>query len=512
MAAQRDAMQEVDLEDEAPDDLPVGAAGLPSGPDDPLGRRRARLLRWWPVAVLAVAGVVATQLVLDTRERQRVDAARELDRVVGHDVGPDLVVTPVGRGWDHWRLMLGIEAGDLRVGADESTVGEPRGVTAVDATSGDVVWRTAVEATGPAPGGALPDSPVCSAGDAPVEEIRCLVQDRSAGETDASGYVAQGPLTRSRLLTLEAATGAVLAERELAPVSTAFASGRYLVVVEELEGVVQVRAEDLATGAAAWSTTLPEVPDAVALDQEQAAVFAPGIGVEAGHVFVHHAMRGAALRLSDGALEASGRSVWLGRGDRILTTGEDGYTWLRGTDGTGTARVLGNELQLTVDDGSVPGLDLLSDTRTGVGVISAVEPATGATVWSHEVSDWADGSMVLLDGVLYGADTTAVWALDARDGSVRWRTERGRVDAVDDGDGTSTWSSMWVSPMTDGRQLLLVQYDGDQPVLSAWSLASGAKLWTTALPEEAGDQLVVWDHQMYGGGEAMVRLDDAADE
>ncbi|VTR76157.1 PQQ-binding-like beta-propeller repeat protein [Cellulomonas hominis] len=508
MAAQRDAMQEVDLEDEAPDDLPVGTSGLPSGPDDPLRRRRARLLRWWPVAVLAVAGVVATQLVLDTRERQRVDAAREVEGVVGHDVGPALTATPVGRGSSQWRLMFGVEAGDLRVAADESTVGEPRGVTAVDAASGDVVWRTAFEETGPAAGAALPESPVCSAGDAPVEEVLCVVQDRSAGETDASGYLGPGPLTRTRLLTLDVATGAVLAERELAPVSMAFASGRYLVVAEEVEGVVQVRAEDLATGDAEWVATLPEVPYDAGLDQEPAGVFAPGMGVQAGHVFVHRSMSAAALRLSDGALEASGRSVWLGRGDRILTTGEDGYTWLRGTDGTGTARVLGNPLQLTVDDGSVPGLDLLSDTRTGVGVVSAVEPATGATVWSHEVPDWAEGSAVLLDGVLYGADTTAVWALDARDGSVRWRTERGRVDAIDDDDGTS----MWVSPMTDGRQLLLVQYEGDQPVLSAWSLGSGAHLWTTPLPEEAGQQLVVWDHELFGGGEAVVRLDDAADD
>jgi outer membrane protein assembly factor BamB len=506
MGATRDGMQEVDLAEvdldlAPPDDLVPHPA---PDRDAVLRRRRARLLRWWPVAALAVAGVVTTQLVIDARERQRVEAARGVDGVVAEDVGPDVTVTPAGHGWDRWRLLLGIVAGDLRVAADESVAGEPRTVTAADAVSGERVWRTAVEEAPADPGAALADPPVCSAGDAPVVQVWCVVQDRGPGSPqDDSGYAAPGPITRSRLVTLDAATGAVLAERVLAPVATALVAGDLLVVVEVEQGAARARAEDLGTGRIRWVTDLPAPPPEAV---ELVGTLAPGLSIEAGHVLVHQPLSGASLRLSDGTLEASGIDVSLGRGDRLVSAGSDGYTWLRGTDGTGTARVLADPLYLTVDDGSVPDLDLLVDSRTGATVLSAVDPATGATVWEHEAPDWVDGSQILLDGVLYGGDATAVWALDIRDGTQRWRTEQGRAAPTEHQDGTSGWSSTWLTPMTDGRQLLLVQYEDEQPLLSAWSLASGAHLWSSPLPAEAGQQLTVWGHAMYGGDGDLVQV------
>jgi outer membrane protein assembly factor BamB len=506
MGAQRDAMQEVELADDGPEsatadgfDQPPGAEG-----DEVLRRRRTRLRRWWPVAVVAVAGVVTTQLVLDARERQRVDAARGLEGVVGYDVGPDLVATPVGHGWDHWRLVNGIAAGDLRVGGDESVEGEPRGVSAVDGASGDVVWRTAVEETAVPAGNGLPEAPDCSADDPPVTQIWCVVHDRGPQPAEEAGYVPQGPIVRSRLLTLDAATGTLLAERELAPGSNALVSGGLLLVVEAAQGgAMHARSEHLATGGVGWATDLPALPEDA---QESMGSYAPGLTVDAGHVIVQQPLSAVSLRLSDGAVEAEGLGVWLGRGDRLATSGADGYTWLRGTDGTGTAKVLGTMISLTVDDGSVPGLDLFSDSRTGVGIVSAVDPRTGEAVWQYEVEEWLDGSMILLDGVLYGGDATGVWALDARDGTERWRSERDAV-AEPSADGTSHWSSWWVSPMTDGRRLLLVQDPGDGPELSAWSLEAGEPLWTAPLPDGAGDQLNVWDHKLYGGeGEDLVRV------
>jgi outer membrane protein assembly factor BamB len=507
MGAQRDAMQEVELADDGPESVTADGLDQPPGAegDEVLRRRRTRLRRWWPVAVLAVAGVVTVQLVLDARERQRVEAARGLEGVVGYDVGPGLVATPVGHAWDHWRLVDGIAAGDLRVGADESVEGEPRGVSAVDAASGDVVWRTVVEETAVPAGNGLPDSPACSAGDPPVTQIRCVVHDRGPQPAEEAGYVPPGPIVRTRLLTLDVATGTLLAERELAPGSNALVSGELLLVVEAAQGgAMHARSEHLATGEVEWVTDLSALPEDA---QESIGSYAPGVTVDAGHVIVQQSLSAVSLRLSDGAVEAEGMSVWLGRGDRLGTSGADGYTWLRGTDGTGTARVLGTMISLTVDDGSVPGLDLISDARTGVGIVSAVDPRTGETVWEHEVEEWLDGSMILLDGVLYGGDATAVWALDARDGTERWRSERDVV-AQPSADGTSHWSSWWVSPMTDGRRLLLVQDSGDGPELAAWSLEAGEPLWTAPLPDGAGDQLSVWRHELYGGeGADLVRVD-----
>lgn len=486
-----DGMQEVELADAAP------AAGPGPGdavPDEDAARRRRRrraVLRWWPAAVVAVVAVAGSQVVLDARERARVDRAREQPGVVGYDVRPDLAARPVDPG-DVPRA--GVDVGDHRVLAAEVVPGEPRAVHAVDATSGDEVWRTVVEDVGLAAELGSRDYPQCWAGDPPVEQVLCFVQDIPTRDLGDGAYEVDPPV-RSRLLTLDAGTGALVGERELAPRAHAVVVGGDLLRAEVVADGVRVVAEDLASGDVRWSAEPPV--DARALDGVPDV--SPYVWATGAHVVVQLSQQSWSLDRADGRVEVTGSGVSVGRDERLITTAmDDGLTRLHGADGSGDVLAVGMPVTLGVDDGSVPGLDLLSDVDQGDRRVRAVDPSTGAQVWEHVLVGPAEATLTLLDDVLYGADGGAVWAIDARDGTEVWRTSR------DPGAGDVAGSASagdWLRPVTDGRQLLLVEPEGDpRSVLRAWSLASGALQWSVPLPDEAAGWVGVWDGALVGLG------------
>jgi len=501
--AGQEAMQEVELGEEP------GAAAASADPRvEAAGdaRRRARrraLLRWWPAGVVAVLAVVAVQVVQDARERDRVTAARDVEGVVRYDVGPELRTVPLGDAEPDPRLSGGVRAGGLRVAGEAIDFGRPRAVSAVDARSGAVAWRTEVETQAEATAQPTMRPPECWAGDrsgtaaGSVTRVRCLVADRPATLTGDGGW-REDPSTRSRLLTFDAASGALLAERVVARQTAAAADDALLVLGEVLdERTVRISAEDVATQEPLWSTAL--------VDLLVDPVYEPHLQLVDDHVLVWVGGRQRVLGSADGALQAEGTQVWSGRaGGLLVQDGDPGSVRLAGRDGTGTAVVPALPVQLAVDDGSVPGVEILSALVGGDRTVRAVEAGSGRTLWQVGLDGRADGTALLLGGVLYGVDTTAAWAVDARDGRLLWRAAR---EVGPDGRPVRRDADVWLSPLTDGRSLLLVEQDqGGGGRLVAWSLRSGAERWRVPLPAEADGWAYVVGGVLYGGGERPVRI------
>ncbi|MBU5423027.1 PQQ-like beta-propeller repeat protein [Cellulomonas hominis] len=481
-----DRMQDVELE---PLDAPAPGTA-------PAVRRlrltRRHLLRGGAVALVLVAAVVGTQLVLDARAGDRVAAARAVPGVIGYDVDRDLTATPAP-------TLLGLDAGEVRV---LPVVGPDRlpAVQGLDAATGDVRWETSLAGAEGAQGAQPPEGgpqewPSCSTGGPDVRRVTCLVVDRLPPTGDDTGGWMLGAPARTRLVTLDTATGAVLAEREMAPAASAQTAGGDLVVVEVSGGVVRLSAEDAVTGRVRWSTGLPADPGTVDGQTESL----PQLQVTDAHVVTTYGPYSWAARRSDGILEAAGSAVQVGRGDRLVVTGADGLTRLGGADGTGDAVAVGAPAWFTVDDGSSPGLELLTDLGGTTQRLRAVDHATGVPAWETELPGTTGVSLILLRDVLYGADAEDVWALDVATGVTRWRSPRDPGGADPDG--------LWPWPMTDGRRLLMgVRTSEDADALRAWSLDSGERLWTTPLPQAGRGGLVVLDHVLYGTWDDPVRL------
>ncbi|WP_158375999.1 PQQ-binding-like beta-propeller repeat protein [Cellulosimicrobium cellulans] len=497
--AREDAMQEVELAAPAAEGE-AGPGGAPAGDAAHRARRRA-LLRWWPAAVVAVGAVVAVQVVQDARERDRVAAAREVPGVVRYDVGPDLPTTAVDDALVGSVGETGIAAGDLRIAAEPVEFGRPRAVAGADAESGAVTWRTEVETQDDATARPTMQAPVCwgaDGGTGPATRVRCLVTDRPATLTGGGGW-REDPPTRSRLLTLDAGTGAVLHQRDVAP-QTAVVADEELAILGEVaaDGAVRVTAEDVASEAVVWSTDLGGIPGAD-------PVYDPRLDLGDERVTVWTGGRVLVLGRADGARLAEGSQIWTGRdGGLLVQDGDPGAVRLAGHDGRGTQIVPALPLGLGVDDGSARGVELFTALVEGDRTLRGVDAATGETLWQAGLDGSADSWPLLLDGVLYGVDATAAWAVDARDGRERWRTAR---SAGEDGASVGVVSGSSLTPVTDGRNLLLVdQVPGSEPQLVAWSLQTGAELWRTALPPETGGWVHPWDGALYGGAEHPVRI------
>lgn len=477
-------------------------AGVAADLDARRARRRRAVLRWWPVAVLAVAAVVASQVVHDARTRSRVEAAREQTGVIGYDVDPDLSVhaSDVTEG-----AFADVVVGGVRVGRGERPPGVPqqevRAVTGTDDATGAALWRTEVDGPDVAAGAALFDPVRCTAGDLDAGHVVCFVRDTPVVDLGGGSWQIGAPV-RSRLITVDARTGDVVAERDLAPESEVHAAGDDLLLAETLPTGIRVTLDDPGTGGVRWTTELPpaEVVEA------EGFFFSTSLQVTDDHVVVDTGVWAWALDRADGTVEVAAPRVWVGRGERLVSGASGGATLLHGRDGSGSTSATGTPVVLDVDDGSVPGLDLLSHQVDGTRRFRAVDPASGAAAWEHENPGTWETSMILLGDVLYGVDARSVWAVDVRDGDEVWRSP---VHAGDDGSGPPPRLT-WGAPMTDGRLLLLVEpgvtEDGTDAVLHAWDLTSGEHRWTTSLPPETSGDVFVQDGVLYGGRPDPVRL------
>ncbi len=504
-------MQDVEIVDVATD-LPLDAP-----PEDPAAeaerarraaRRRRLLRRWWPVPVAVALAAVGTQVVVDARADARVTARQEVPGVLG-TVDPALPTTRLVQDELTGVVLHGFPVGDLRVGAPSPPRSAGRELVAVD-DAGTEVWAVSLEDTGDATPDVGMEYPVCTGQSAPAPAVRCLLLDRAPDAEEATGTWQPGPPTGARLVTVDAATGTVTASREVPALSGWGGSAppdddaALQVLASVVDGALRVTAWDVAADPGA-----PDDPAAAPLWRTEVALgddlavdrlyYPPSIWTPEGRVVVQGEMGTWVLDGEDGTLQLTS--------DQFLSVTRTGYLAvpdaglrLLDDDGREVLTLPGSTAYLAVDDGSLPGVELVT-AYGGDARLAAIEVPSGRELWSSPRVPPPGTTLLLLEGVLYGAGPDAVWALDTGTGRELWRTEASIV--------TDTGGAM-----TDGRYLLapaLVSAlteagvpvapaagqdaagaDGGDGVgtgdehgyaLAAFDLATGAPAWATRLPE-----------------------------
>lgn len=374
------------------------------GPRPPsAGARRARALlrRWWPAPVAVVLALGAAQAVADHRDEARADRLRATPGVLAETVTAPLDATPWGTS-DAMGLVAsgtrtphGLVAGVLVPGT-----GDPAAVVALDAGTGDEVWRAEI--------GALPTedgytrSAACSSGTTgPADALWCAVTDGPAGD--------RGPET-TRLVRVDLADGAVTVLRELEPRAEALVVGDVLVVATRQDGAVLLVGSGRDDGVERWRTELPDAVD---------EMYSSGwLTQQGGHVVVPCAADGYPLPLSpdDGSLPQV---------QPVLAQDGDGPV-LRGVDpATGDVR-----WERRSEPSPLSGYLLLEGVLYGSdgATVWALDAASGEGLWSVPAAP-AEGTWLMTDGRHLlraeradGATDVGLSAYDLGSGRRAWTT------------------------------------------------------------------------------------------
>ncbi|WP_217613966.1 PQQ-binding-like beta-propeller repeat protein [Cellulomonas sp. GbtcB1] len=425
---------------------------------DPARARRARLLRalrrWWPVPVVVVTALVGSHVVGESRAEAAAERLRAVDGVLGATVRPGLTAHA-------WPQRLRAE---LFVAEAVRTTGGLLAlpwiredgawdVVAVDAATGRDAWRARL--VDAAPEGAVRDVR-CAPGSAPTATaLGCTVL---TGAGDWREW-------QARLLRVDLGDGRVEEVATLEPGASAVLVGEAVVTARpEGAGLVVARAPLGDEAAVSWRT---EVPDVVVPDDGTR----PWLEVAGGHVWVGADSATWSLDAATGMIEGSGTNLVLGRGDRVVDA--PGSTASRVLTDHGAVRTEGTPETAYPDDGSGPDLVLLRryDGSSPEGFLRAVDARTGVTAWERPLALDVGSNLVVLDGLVYGATRETVWAVDLASGEERWATPGA--------------PGVGAALMSDGRALLRTERDPDDgtPLLAAYGLGDGRRLWATELPE-----------------------------
>ncbi|WP_282944092.1 PQQ-binding-like beta-propeller repeat protein [Cellulomonas endometrii] len=464
MGAER--MAEVQLDDLAPVQPPRGSATAAAI----ALRVRALLRRWWPVPVAVVLAAVAWQVVSDGRAESQADRIRTTPGVLAETVTAPLEATPWGTGESMGLLVSATRTADGRLaGVVVPGTGLPAAVVALEPDSGDEAWRVEI--------GELPDdrgwtrAAACTDGGVePATTLWCTVTDGPEGDG--------GPVT-TRLVEVDTAAGAVVGSHELAPGSEAVALDGTLVVGTPQPGAVLLVGSDLPSGTERWRT---ELPDAVS------SSYSSGwLGSASGHVLIQGEGGTWAVDPADGRVQAHDDGVYVGRGAELVDIPTAGGTRTRflGADGSGTAEAEGFPMYVWPDDGSAPTVQPMTAPAGSDTVLRGVDTVSGDVRWERPAETGARSASMVLDGVLYISDLTAVSAVDLETGAELWTTAASPV--LDSG------------VMTDGRHLLRSETAGrtEELVLSAYTLHNGSLAWSTPVPEQV-TQLWPMGGALYG--------------
>ena len=446
-----------------------------AGPDDARDvarRRRPRWPVWAGVVVLVAVGAtsVAHTAADERRERDRREALADVPGLLPHLDGPLE---------EAWRAPDGVL---WAVGSDVVVLAALRGeqgLTGVDLRTGARMWTRPGEDETCRPLGER-SGPARLAEPGPVEHLACYPFVTTAdGDRAVLGEPAD-------VVVLDVATGTQVATVPTPGdvLGVELAGHDVLVASLDREGAVVVARWDLppaglgGTADEVWARRLDEPLERI---DELGWVF----HVETDVVRVG-TVDSAPLDLATGEPRPdAARDGVLYTMDAVLPGGARvEWDFDAAGMGTGTSRVVpaggGDVVELDgvpwlpdVTDGSAPGVLLLRrpgsvyDAASGNGDVVAVDPASGADLWSGGRMAGVE-PLVQIEGILVTAGAGKVVALDVRSGDVVWQD---RVDGV----GFSP------SGLTDGDVVVLTERAGRDLALVARDLGTGVARWRASL-------------------------------
>lgn len=400
-------------------------------------------------AIALVLALVAGQRVADAQAQARWDRLSD----------GTSVVQPVGRSLTvRWSLdpstLMAVTQGVAWRG---TVVGPVRaadgsiGIVSLDDRDGHRRWTIPVlgaDASRAGAQGQVMARASCHRVPEDASRVVCLVTDSVVRITDQQANTTNA--SQVHLVVVDPKDGRVLAEHQLgAELSTleAVLRGGLTVIATSSAGRPEVVAVDAASGAERWRAAVPAAGGlggfgAVGFGDLVAVIGFTALDVLGADGVVH---RSVSLTSYAGAMPRSDGRLLLPQEARTLVVGPDHDVQLDGT-----------AVGLPSDDGSLPGLTLVSSA----GTMRAYD-ADGHQRW--ELAGASRAGVVVLAGTVYVTRDGGVTAVDGSTGTVRWRTDlRGPL----------------LTPLTDGR-VLLVAVGAD---LAALDLRTGAVLWRAPLP------------------------------
>lgn len=399
-------------------------------------------------SVVLVLALVAGQRVADAQAQSSWD--RLSDRTS--------VVEPVGRSLTvRWSLdrstLMAVNQGAGWRGTVVGPLLAPDGsigIVGLDDRDGHRRWTTPVlgpDASRAGGQGQVMARASCHRVPEDASRVVCLVTDSVVTITDQQGSTSAA--SQVHLLVVDPRDGRVLADHQLgAELSTfeAVLRGGLTVIATSSAGRPEVVGVDATSGAERWRAAVPAAGGlggfgAVGFGDLVAVIGVTGLDVLGADGVVH---RSVALTSYAGAMPRGDGRLVLPQEARTLVVGPDRDVQLDGT-----------MVGLTSDDGSLPGLTLVS-----AGTMRAYD-ADGHQRW--ELAGASPTGVVVLGGTVYLTRDGGVTAVDGSTGTVRWRTDL---------------PVQQQPPVTDGR-VLLVALGAD---VAALDLRTGAVLWRAALP------------------------------
>ena len=452
--ARHEDMHDVEMDEREELPTSIVAASQPS------------LRRSWPVAAGLVAvllgGLAITQTVVDARERARVTRVRTLPGVVGE------LTASVHELWrsdsgESSAVTGGVLLADRFIGGRLNADGS-QSVEALDARTGATAWSLAVSSADPTTPADAARPPKCLSAQGVVV---CLVVDDYAPLIGTIAPMSLAP-QRARVVVVDPRTGTLLAERET-PTSSTLTVESDLVVVAWVNGGGHgvVTGTEPRTGEVRWTFTTPAPLEARAGERLGLDVTGVGVGIIVGSW-----SQKLWLLSPDGVLQrelpGNGGSTWfeLARVGLLALRTAQGPVGARTTllvDGRDGQTLDGEPVNLSLDDGSVPGL-----VFTGGAPLIAWDAATGNRRWASGAN--TGRTVLLLDGTLYSATHDSVLALDAATGTVLWTSP------------VQLKSDLAV-PLTNGSVLVVVARVPTSHLV-AFDLADGRRLWDAGLPAD----------------------------
>ena len=438
-------------------------------------RTSARVRRWVAVLLVVALVLVGAQLVLAARDRATSARLAELPGVLPPVEADVRALWRVDEA-DVQVLSEGVEVdGDL-VGVRTASDGA-QSVVSLDPRTGADRWTTPLTDADTVLAQRGARSSVSSCLPVPGAEsaeplVACLVSDALLSIGIRGRLTVTRPPTTSRVVVVDGADGRVVADRT-APPAIAFTVLPGLVVVglPGHDGHAEVTAQDPLTGEVRWHYSSPRP----ALDPVGDVA---GFGVVALDDLVAVAEVGSNVTLlaADGTVAREREQYDRLSQDEAATRLEvlSGYLVFKPVTtivqpGRADRRIPGRLVTRTVDDGSLPGVELVEGSR-----MQARNASSGDRLW--QADRHTSGPVLVLRGLVYctsGDSPGEIVAFDGRTGSVVWSANVGTYDQL-------------ARLMTDGRVLLvgLTPTDGAAAgSLVALSLADGQRLWHASLPD-----------------------------